>query len=44
MVRRIYVEKKTGFDVEAKALFDDVKEEIKIRKTVEFLVANANVK
>lgn len=25
-------------------LFDDVKEEIKIRKTVEFLVANANVK
>ena len=28
MVRRIYVEKKTGFDVEAKALFDDVKENL----------------
>ena len=28
MVRRIYVEKKSGFDVEAKALFDDVKENL----------------
>ncbi|MBQ9708715.1 MAG: phosphoribosylformylglycinamidine synthase, partial [Firmicutes bacterium] len=28
MVRRIYVEKKSGFDVEAQALFDDVKENL----------------
>ena len=28
MVRRIYVEKKKGFDVEAEALFNDVKENL----------------
>ena len=28
MVRRIYVEKKKGFDVEAEALFTDVKENL----------------
>ncbi|MBQ0079763.1 MAG: phosphoribosylformylglycinamidine synthase [Eubacterium sp.] len=28
MVRRIYVEKKTGFDVEAQALFEDVRENL----------------
>ena len=30
MVRRIYVEKKKGFDVEAEALFNDVKENLHI--------------
>ena len=32
MVRRIYVEKKKGFDVEAEALFNDVKENLHIDK------------
>ncbi len=40
MVRRIYVEKKKGFDVEAEALFSDVKENLHLDKLEGIRVLN----
>ena len=35
MVRRIYVQKKPGFDVEAKGILEDLKENLQIKSSVE---------
>lgn len=40
MVRRIYVEKKKGFDVEAEALFYDVKENLHLEKLTGIRILN----
>ncbi len=40
MVRRIYVEKKKGFDVEAEELFDDVRENLHLEKLTGVRILN----
>ena len=40
MVRRIYVKKKNGFDIEAKGVLNDLKENLQIKELEDVIVLN----
>ena len=40
MVRRIYVQKKPGFDVEAKGILEDLKENLQIKGLEQVVILN----
>ena len=40
MVRRIYVKKKNGFDIEAKGVLNDLKEDLQIKELEDVIVLN----